>query len=705
MAQYFSHSLTTRTTVVQSFRENVLLKMGPRSDGRLAGRVSWAHEGGVLEAINMALSAFNRHYVDRDLQRTGLSIVIVTAGTSRFNVDKNLLRLTTERVIDEGIGIDCVSLAKMPLHAVPLFRYFTSVQTLEKWKSNVDNLYVDEPEIKTGLSATDEKVEQVYALPHWIDSSFYAKHQDKPFRFDRFLPRCRMPQIQRTGIAEFENATIHLPLLADETHWLIRNDKTWQEMSKGEQRHRVWEKFDEIACGSKGMYELLDLEQRKKGLEQRPSISSLSTSNKSDASSSTSESSGTVGNVTDTQYPFMARNNIRSPIALGKKRSLGLLAMRQKVEARQQIADDGSETPKSPATPITSPVKPLPRNLLGRRRADSTASSSTVSRQTSLNIRSPSVALSSVRGPGSTSANSQGIPNDRRLASATVAQAQAGERDRSVSSSTAASALASLAAAQAKLKGPPANTSAKSSLVASASTWFNTWQKKPKAVDDTPTQSRTHSPAAPRDELPALATGPEAFSKRVEEAAASSPHSRKLSSVNGPRPPVTSLSLTPATPTAPTTTTTQPTLTSATTARPMNIGPTAAAFQVTTNDPTRDPHSLDEGSLRTYFLDAGHASAQSARMLRSRIENAKQKRRHRLNPSNPSVSSGMLLNQSRRWWNIFPRASRINDQRSVKWKSLCESTLPFVLSSRSPNFAYVRHSGLSASVLRLHPFN
>lgn len=142
----------------------MLLASSPRQDGKQAGAISAAHEGGVLEAINMALSAFDKHYVDRDLQRTGLSIVIITAGTSHFNVDKNLLRLTMERMVDEGVGVDCVSLAKMPLHAVPLFRYQSSTAHRKQPRDpGTDFLYIDDEE--------NAPQEMLCAIPHWWDSS------------------------------------------------------------------------------------------------------------------------------------------------------------------------------------------------------------------------------------------------------------------------------------------------------------------------------------------------------------------------------------------------------------------------------------------------------------------------------------------------------------------------------------------------------
>ncbi|KAG0089778.1 vacuolar membrane-associated protein iml1, partial [Podila epicladia] len=89
----------------------------------LSGENSFAFEGNVLESINLALNSLDKHYVDRDLQRTGLSIVMITPGSGMFDVDKKLLRLTTERMISGGIGLDMICLSKIPAHIVPLFRW------------------------------------------------------------------------------------------------------------------------------------------------------------------------------------------------------------------------------------------------------------------------------------------------------------------------------------------------------------------------------------------------------------------------------------------------------------------------------------------------------------------------------------------------------------------------------------------------------
>ncbi|KAJ3336260.1 vacuolar membrane-associated protein iml1, partial [Entophlyctis luteolus] len=107
------------------FEKDVLLRSS-EIDGSVvvSGWNSPACDGNILEAINLALNPFDKHYVDRDLLRTGLAIVVVTASPGFFNVDRKLLRLTTQRMIDNGISCDVVSLAKVPLFSTPLLQFF-----------------------------------------------------------------------------------------------------------------------------------------------------------------------------------------------------------------------------------------------------------------------------------------------------------------------------------------------------------------------------------------------------------------------------------------------------------------------------------------------------------------------------------------------------------------------------------------------------
>ncbi|KAJ3361277.1 vacuolar membrane-associated protein iml1 [Allomyces javanicus] len=98
------------------------------------GRLAPAHQGNVLEAVNLALNPHDKHYIDRDVDfvRTGLSILVVTPTPGFLEVDKTLLRLTTQRMLDNGVGLDLVCLTRPPLHAAPLFVYASKFPYAEK---------------------------------------------------------------------------------------------------------------------------------------------------------------------------------------------------------------------------------------------------------------------------------------------------------------------------------------------------------------------------------------------------------------------------------------------------------------------------------------------------------------------------------------------------------------------------------------------
>jgi hypothetical protein len=64
-----------------------------------------------------------QRFIDRDLSCTGELIIVVSAGTGVWEVDSQLARDTKERMIEVGIGCDIISVARPPMHNVPLFRY------------------------------------------------------------------------------------------------------------------------------------------------------------------------------------------------------------------------------------------------------------------------------------------------------------------------------------------------------------------------------------------------------------------------------------------------------------------------------------------------------------------------------------------------------------------------------------------------------
>ncbi|KZT50534.1 hypothetical protein CALCODRAFT_183186 [Calocera cornea HHB12733] len=185
----------------------------------LIGRISNAHEGNILEAINLALNPFEKYHVDRDMGRTGLSISVVTPGTGRFEVDKELLRLTNERMNFNGFTVDLVCLTHRPLHAVPLFSYMSQVPEQEHSMSQreMNPLYYDSSaEHSTSMIHTKE-VLQYHMIPSWVYCSYWERSWDMPFRTDRFIPRCRMYEIQMLGLLEQDiSSTITIPFLDED---------------------------------------------------------------------------------------------------------------------------------------------------------------------------------------------------------------------------------------------------------------------------------------------------------------------------------------------------------------------------------------------------------------------------------------------------------------------------------------------------------
>ncbi|EGG06793.1 uncharacterized protein MELLADRAFT_86188 [Melampsora larici-populina 98AG31] len=205
---------------ISKFQQRTLTYTDSAGATRLAGQISYAPEGNILEAMSTACNSFDEHYIDRDLHRTGVSIVFVTAGTCVYHANQMLLRLATERFVAHGLGVDYVSLSKIPLHVVPLFRF--SALDLDHYQSprrsgqdlNTSHRLLDPSMNPIYLDAPTPQAKKTtyYVVPFFVDCSFFSRHQDRPFRIDRFMPRCRMPQIQN-GIGEHDMSGISIPYL------------------------------------------------------------------------------------------------------------------------------------------------------------------------------------------------------------------------------------------------------------------------------------------------------------------------------------------------------------------------------------------------------------------------------------------------------------------------------------------------------------
>ncbi|XP_036451057.1 GATOR complex protein DEPDC5 isoform X2 [Colossoma macropomum] len=136
-------------TIKKLFIQYPVLVRLKGADGFPCGQNSTSAQGNYLEAINLSFNVFDKHYINRNFDRTGQMSVVITPGVGVFEVDRLLMILTKQRMIDNGIGVDLVCMGEQPLHAVPLFK--------------LHNRTVP------GDSRLDD-----YNLPHWINHSFYT---------------------------------------------------------------------------------------------------------------------------------------------------------------------------------------------------------------------------------------------------------------------------------------------------------------------------------------------------------------------------------------------------------------------------------------------------------------------------------------------------------------------------------------------------
>ena len=259
----------------------------------IAGRPSTSPRSNILEAINLAASQFAQDYIDRDLVRTGVSVVVITPGTGVYEVDYNMLRLTTDTLVNNGIGIDLVCLSRMPLHSVPLFKYRNPQSIISHGTESITNGTHDDvtprqrqvnfgslssrprpisqsippeqngtPRPHSDRPTTNMDGEWTFAMPHWIDISFWIGHSEETPATSRnsssrtsltdrrrycsgtFVLRCRMYELQMMGVMQNEMSDISISYL--------HNDIFHPALSTG----------DRDSTGANGDFESPSLEKR-----------------------------------------------------------------------------------------------------------------------------------------------------------------------------------------------------------------------------------------------------------------------------------------------------------------------------------------------------------------------------------------------------------------------------------------------------------
>ncbi|KAM4552846.1 GATOR1 complex protein DEPDC5 isoform 1-T1 [Odontesthes bonariensis] len=153
-------------TIKKLFIQYPVLVRLKEADGFPVGYNSTAAQGNYLEAINLSFNVFDKHYINRNFDRTGQMSVVITPGVGVFEVDRLLMILTKQRMIDNGIGVDLVCMGEQPLHAVPLFK------------------------LHNRTTPADSRVGDDYNLPHWINHSFYTSKSQNSC--SSFTPRIKL---------------------------------------------------------------------------------------------------------------------------------------------------------------------------------------------------------------------------------------------------------------------------------------------------------------------------------------------------------------------------------------------------------------------------------------------------------------------------------------------------------------------------------
>ena len=268
---YFRRDISLHHQTVSAFgtptTEDDLSKDGPAS--RTKAESSLAMYGNVLEAVIMAASQFANDYIDRDLTRTGISIAVITPGAGVFEVDHDTLARATESLVGNGIGIDLICMARMPLHSTPLFKYrnpqfseggrrdhgggalarsFHSRDSTPNHPTPVIGSYQSmtgsfSPTKGHNLGGRLEHMalisshdEWCYALPQWLHISFWDGHAEEALSYagialtvadsirdddkDHFQARCRMYDLQMRSVLD-ANEIETAPLQAD-AHYPVR---------------------------------------------------------------------------------------------------------------------------------------------------------------------------------------------------------------------------------------------------------------------------------------------------------------------------------------------------------------------------------------------------------------------------------------------------------------------------------------------------
>jgi len=179
----------------QAMREFAGADMSNERDAmlnKIKAEASRAIHGNFLEAINMALSLYSHDYIDRDLTRTGLSVVIISPSPGVFEVEYDTLRRTTEALVGSGIAIDLICIPKIPLHSVPLFRYRNPQYDNVQRKAKLEPSYGSTPKQSSLVVGSYSSIASSYSPSKKTDTSRHGDSSSSSWSQDEWW--CAIPQ-------------------------------------------------------------------------------------------------------------------------------------------------------------------------------------------------------------------------------------------------------------------------------------------------------------------------------------------------------------------------------------------------------------------------------------------------------------------------------------------------------------------------------
>ena len=143
----------------------------------MQGQILPAVKGNILEALNVGLVLLNDRFRNTDLRHSLNHFILVTAGTSLFDVDYQLLLNTSRKISSIDTSLDIICLSQPPLHVTPLFRF-------------------------------NKEGKLCHCVPNWCDVSFFKGKQDDS---TQWIPRCKIYELQMMGVMENEISEAKIP--------------------------------------------------------------------------------------------------------------------------------------------------------------------------------------------------------------------------------------------------------------------------------------------------------------------------------------------------------------------------------------------------------------------------------------------------------------------------------------------------------------